>query len=116
MHLVHFDGVSNVLISNCKFIGFRGDGVYIGSGTSGDMERHNTNVTIKDNFFDGVNNQNRNGISFIDVNGALVDNNTFVNTTKAGMPGVIDFEADPNSWHVLEDITITNNKILDILS
>ena len=114
VHLVHFDGVSNVTISQCKFIGFRGDGVYIGSGTSGDMERHNTNVTIKDNFFDGVNNQNRNGISFIDVNGALVDNNTFVNTTKAGMPGAIDFEADPNPWHVLEDITITNNKILDV--
>ena len=114
VHLVHFDGVSNVLISNCKFIGFRGDGVYIGSGTSGDMERHNTNVTIKDNFFDGVNNQNRNGVSFIDVNGALVDNNTFVNTTKAGMPGAIDFEADFNPWHILEDITITNNKILDV--
>ena len=34
-HLLTLNGVRNCLVYRCRFIGFRGDGVYIGSGDLG---------------------------------------------------------------------------------
>jgi hypothetical protein len=83
-----------MLIENCDFVGFRGDGLYLGSGNSGGQERHNINVTIQSCFFDGVNNDNRNCISIIDGDNIFINNCNFQNSTKPGMPGAIDFEPD----------------------
>jgi hypothetical protein len=113
-HLVSLNGVRNALIENVQFIGFQGDGLYIGSGVSGGDERHNTNVIVRDCFFDGVNKENRNGISVIDGDGVLIEGNYFTRCTRSTMPGAIDIEPDAQVFHVIKDIKIVNNKLYDI--
>jgi hypothetical protein len=113
-HLVSLNGVKNVLIENVDFIGFYGDGLLIGSGTIGGQERHNTNVVVRSCFFDGINKQNRNGISVIDCDGMVIDGNYFTRTTKSTMPGAIDIEPDSYTFHIVKDFKIINNKFYDI--
>jgi hypothetical protein len=107
-HLVSLNGVDGARFSNVKFKGFRGDGLYLGSVGG---ERHNKNVVVDSTcLFDGVNNDNRNGISIIDCDGFTCSGVTFQNTTKATMPACIDVEPNANAYHVVKNITITNNK------
>lgn len=113
-HLVSLNGVKNALIDNVQFIGFQGDGLYIGSGINSGDERHNTNVIVRDCFFDGVNKENRNGISVIDGDGVLIEGNYFTRCTKSTMPGAIDVEPDAQVFHVVRDIKVVNNKFYDI--
>ena len=113
-HLVSLSGVKNAIVQNVQFIGFQGDGLYIGSGIVAGNERHNTNVIVRDCFFDGVNKENRNGISVIDCDGALFEANYFTRCTKSTMPGAIDIEPDTGIFHVIQDIKIVNNKFYDI--
>ena len=113
-HLVSLNGVRNALVENVQFIGFQGDGLYIGSGINGGDERHNTNVIVRNCFFDGINKENRNGVSAIDCNGLLVDGNYFTRCTKSTMPGAIDIEPDAQIFHIVRDIKIVNNKFFDI--
>jgi len=113
-HLVSLNGVKNVLIENVDFIGFYGDGLYIGSGAASGQERHNTNVTVRSCFFDGVNKENRNAISVVDCNGMIIDGNYFTRTTKSTMPGAIDIEPDSNTYHIVKDFKIINNKFYNI--
>jgi hypothetical protein len=113
-HLVSLSGVKNAIIQNVQFIGFQGDGLYIGSGIVAGDERHNTNVSVKNCFFDGVNKENRNGISVIDCNGILIEGNYFTRCTKSTMPGAIDIEPDTNIFHIIQDIKIVNNKFYNI--
>jgi hypothetical protein len=113
-HLISLNGVKNVLIENVDFIGFFGDGLYIGSGATGGQERHNTNVIVRSCFFDGINKENRQGISVVDGNGVLIDGNYFTRTTKSTMPGAIDIEPDSSLFHIIADIKVINNKFYDI--
>lgn len=113
-HLVSLNGVRNALIENVQFIGFQGDGLYIGSGINGGDERHNTNVIVRGCFFDGINKENRNGISVIDGDGVLIEGNYFTRCTKSTMPGAIDVEPNANVFHVVRDIKVVNNKFFDI--
>ncbi|RZA10755.1 MAG: hypothetical protein EOP02_33740, partial [Proteobacteria bacterium] len=53
-HLIELSGVRNAFFDGIKFYGFRGDGIYIGSG-SGNEERHNENVQVRRCVFDGIN-------------------------------------------------------------
>ncbi|MES2320174.1 MAG: right-handed parallel beta-helix repeat-containing protein [Pseudomonadota bacterium] len=108
-HLVHMSAVSDVLIERVKFVGFKGDGLYIGSGDSGTAERHNENVTVRKCHFDGINNENRNGISVIDCDGFLADDNYFVNCTKPSMPAAIDIEPNASLYHVIRNIKVLGN-------
>ena len=113
-HLVSLNGVRNVVIERVDFVGFRGDGLYIGSGIASADERHNENVTVRDCFFDGINKDNRNGISVLDVNGMLIDGCTFTRTTRSNMPGAIDVEPNGYAFTIVKDITISNNRFFDI--
>jgi hypothetical protein len=113
-HLVSLNGVRNALVENVQFIGFQGDGLYIGSGINGGDERHNTNVIVRGCFFDGVNKENRNGISVIDGDGVLIEGCYFTRCTKSTMPGAIDIEPDAQVFHVIKDIKIVNNRLFDI--
>lgn len=113
IHNISFSGVRNCLIERCFIEGFRGDGIYIGSGDVGGQERHNVNVTIRDCYIDGINKDNRNGITVIDCNGMNIDNNYITRTTRSTMPGAIDIEPDANAYHVIRDISVRNNKIFD---
>lgn len=114
IHLLSLNGVKNVIIERVKFNGFRGDGLYIGSGTAAGIERHNTNVTVRDCIFNGVNNDNRNGISIIDCNVFLAENNKFLNCTRSTMPGAIDIEPDSSAYHIVANINISKNKFENI--
>jgi len=109
-HLASFSGVKDAQFINVLFKGFRGDGLYIGSSPTAATERHNYKVTVRDCTFDGVNNDNRNGISVIDVDNMLIDNCRFINCTKSTMPGAIDIEPDSSAFHIIKNIKITNNK------
>lgn len=113
VHLISFSGVRNCLIDNCEIVGFRGDGIYIGSGDVGGQERHNIDVTISNCYIDGVNNDNRNGVSVIDGTSVTIENNYFTRCTRSNMPGAIDIEPDDNIYHVIQNISIRNNRIFD---
>jgi hypothetical protein len=110
VHLIALNGVDGVLIDNVWVTGFRGDGIYIGSSPTAAVERHNRNVIIRNCTIDGVNSDNRNGVSIIDGNGILIEGNHFTRCTRSNMPGAIDIEPDSNTFHVIQDIKIKNNK------
>ncbi len=114
VHLANLNGVVGLVIENVMFQGFRGDGLYLGSGLTGGDERHNENVTIKNNIFDGVNHANRNAISIIDGNNIIVENNRFLNTTASNEPGAVDIEPNGNPFHVVKHIVIRNNQFQNI--
>ena len=108
-HLVSVSAVSDVLFERCYFTGFQGDGLYIGSSNVGGIERHNEAVTVRDCIFDGVDRNNRNGISVIDCDGLLVTGNHFKNCTSSFQPGAVDIEPDSAIYHIIRNIKITQN-------
>lgn len=109
-HFLSLNAVSDVEIFRTAFIGFRGDGVYLGSSQTADIERHNQNVIIHHCIFDGVNNDNRNGISIIDGSAVTIHNNKFIRCTRADMPGPIDVEPDLSVFALIKDIDVNNNE------
>ena len=111
-HLISLNGVKDAYIDNVFVTGFRGDGIYIGCSSAGATERHNKNVHINNCTIDGVNNDNRNGISVLDGDGIFITNNKFLNCTRNTMPGPVDFEPDTAgsyAWHVMRDCIVTGN-------
>lgn len=108
-HLISLNGVKNVLIENVQIIGFQGDGLYLGSGVVGGDERHNTNIKVRDCLFDGINRENRNGISVIDGKDGIISGNTFQNCSKSTMPGALDIEPDDAAFHILKNWIVENN-------
>lgn len=108
-HLLSLNGVKDVLIDNCEFIGYRCDGIFLGDEWF--TEKYNVNVTIQNCLFDGVNFYNRNGISVIVGNGVNILNNTFRNTSQPDMPGPIDVEPNAASWYIVKNILIQGNRI-----
>ena len=114
MAILGMQSVSNVLIENCKFVAPQGDAIAFFSGTSTSLERHCENIIIRHCKFDGVNYENRQGISFYDVDGALVENCTFTQLTKSNMPGAIDFEGRNADYVILRNIKIKGCAFKDI--
>lgn len=107
-HLLNLNAVTNVIVENVSFVGFRGDGIYLGSGNKANIERHNKNVTIRGCLFDGVNNDNRNGVSIIDGEQITIEESRFIRVSKKGMPGAIDVEPN-NDFSFAENLKILNN-------
>ena len=98
-HLVAFWGVSDLIIDAVRFEKFRGDGLYLGgrvSRSSGgfDPPRHNHRVLVEYSVFDGVDRNNRNGISVVDGQNITIRYSQFILTTRNDMPGAIDIEPD----------------------
>lgn len=114
LHLLNLNAVSDVLIQNVKFSAFMGDGVYLGSGNVAEIERHNERVTISGCYFDGVNKNNRNGISVIDGRDIKIKDCYFTRCTAPNMPGAVDIEPNNFSFHVIKNIEISNNNFYDI--
>jgi hypothetical protein len=106
VHLANLNGVRNLIVKDVEFVGFQGDGLYIGAHTTND--RHNVNVKITNCLFDGVNKDNRNGVSCIDGDNVQISGCTFQNCTRSGMPGPIDFEPN-NVANVIRKIRVSNN-------
>lgn len=114
-HLLMFRGVKHVLVDNCEFIGFRGDGIVVSEAVNDPADaRTNTNVKITNCFIDGVNKDNRNGISVVGCDGCIIENNFITRTTRSNMPGAIDVEPNPNAHYRTNNIIIRNNVIKDI--
>lgn len=113
LHLVSLSGVSDITFMRCGFIGFRGDGVYLGSGAAGE-ERHNEGIYFQECVFDGVSKQNRNGISIIDGDGVYIDRCVFRNCTRPNMPGAIDIEPNEYVWAIIKNIHVSKCKFKNI--
>lgn len=105
-HLVHVGGVRGMLVDNVIFKGFQGDGLCIAAGEVGATERHNFDVIVQNCVFDGVNRDNRNGISVIDVNRMRISGCRFFNCSRNNMPGPIDFEPDNFAFYTLKDVSV----------
>lgn len=113
-HLVSANGVSHMRVDGVVFRGFRGDGFYLGSSSVGGNERHNRDVVLTACEFDGINQQNRNGVSIIDGDGVRIEGCQFTNTSRPDMPGAIDIEPDKNVFHVVRNIQVIGNRFRNI--
>ena len=115
-HLLSIHGVSDVLLERIAFVGFRGDGIYLGSGARAHQERHNVRVTVRDCLFDGVSKHNRNGLSCIDCDTLVVENSVFKNIGNPALSasvGAIDFE--PNSQkNIYRNVVVRGCKFSNI--
>lgn len=124
-YLVMLSGVTGARIERVGFRGFRGDGLYIGSSTIRAQERHNHDVLVTGCRFDGVNGNNRNGISILDADGLRIEKCSFVNVSRAGgpgaedpmnpltglqMPGAIDIEPENTGFARVRNVTISDNR------
>jgi hypothetical protein len=125
-YLVMLNGVTDVRFDRVGFRGFRGDGLHLGSSVTSKVERHNRNIAVSDCVFDGVNTNNRNGISVIDGDGIVIEKSQFLNVTRRGdgtptngdpmnpatgmsQPGAIDFEPNGDAFAVIRNIVIRDN-------
>ena len=116
----HCDGFE---IDKCNFIGWNGDAIGIdllyklngdGSNTSDPSTYAKIvpkNIKIHDCLFDGVNNDNSQGIFVCQGTNIEIRNNKFINITRKGMPGAIDLEPWQyiENMHLIEDVDILDN-------
>lgn len=111
IHNISVAGVERLSMTHVRFEAFQGDGLYLGAIVPGAKNSvHNSEVRVSDSSFDGVNFQNRNGISVIDCTHCVFDRNEFSNVSRADMPGAIDLE--PNRQEeVLQDISVKSNVV-----
>jgi len=110
VHLVSIAGVRNLLVDDVHFIGFQGDGLYLGAST--DNSRHNLDVRVVNCTFDGIDKNNRNCLSVIDGDGVSVRGCIFRRSSRRDMPGFIDVEPN-DSANVVRNIQITGNHFED---
>lgn len=106
-HLLNFNAASWVLLEDVSLYGHIGDALYLGSSNSNGVERHNENIELNRVHIDGVNAENRNGVSVIDCTNLTIKKFVGKNCTRAGQPGTIDLEPNANAFsrvsHVLID-------------
>lgn len=115
-YLLAVNATSDLTVERVTFHGFRGDGMYVGSGTLRGTERHNQRVVVRNCVFDGAIKDNRNGLSIIDCDQLTVANCIFRNIGNAKLShsvGGIDFEPD-HDWSVYRNVTITHCQFIDI--
>lgn len=95
-HQICAYGVSNFKVEYCSFIGFLGDGIAICRGFTNDGNRnaYNSNVNINNCNFDGINKDNRQGISIYYSDGFKIEDCNFNNICRSNMIGAVDVEAD----------------------
>lgn len=113
VHTIKTLGVNGLTIKNCQFFDYWGDAIslsHYGDDPSTGERTRNSNVTINGNYIDGGNHNNRNGISIISGYNVKITNNTFKETSRKGMPGAIDIEAN-NTAYTVKNIEISNNVI-----
>ncbi len=115
-YLLAVNATSDMTVERVTFEGFRGDGMYVGSGTLRGTERHNQRIVVRDCVFDGAVKDNRNGLSVIDCDRLTVARCVFRNIGNAKLShsvGGIDFEPD-HDWSVYRDVAISHCKFIDI--
>jgi hypothetical protein len=103
-------GVDHLAIHSVSFEAFQGDGLYLGTLHEAGTVTHNLNINVTGNTFDGVNAENRNGVSVIDCDHCVIERNTFVRLTRPDMPGAIDLEPNHQD-EFIHDVALINNTI-----
>lgn len=106
IHLLNLNAVSALTIQDLSLMGAQGDHIYLGSSNVGGVERHNEDVTIDRLFVDGINKNQRNGVSVVDCNRLKITNSRFKRVTRSDMPGAIDIEPNNHAFSVVKNITI----------
>jgi polygalacturonase len=117
-HNMTINATSDMVLENVTFYDFRGDGCYVGSGTTGGIERHNQNLTFRGCTFKNPTKNNRNGLSVIDCDDILVDSclfDTIGNTSLSSSVGGIDFEPNANTA-IYRNVKIVNCTFREINS
>lgn len=116
-HLICLESCINYLIENCKFKGWSGDAICIGTLAYADLsDWHKTivrNGRIINCDFDGVDKSNRQGISIVCGEKIYIDKCNFAHISANGMPGAIDIEPDRHHEYA-NDIHISNCHFEDI--
>lgn len=112
MSTISLRGVNKIIIENCMFEDFWGDGIclshYGDTPQTGERTR-NQNVKILNNtIIGGGHHNNRNGISVISGKNVLIKENVIRNTSRKDMPGGIDIEPN-NSAYTIENIRVVDN-------
>lgn len=111
-HLIMIQGGSNINLKRVYFKGFEGDGLVIRSGNNA---YQNDTIRVSACEFDGVNNDNRNGISINDCVGLYITSCKFINCTRSNQPGAIDIEPNTQDTYVrLRNIRIRDNEFINI--
>lgn len=105
-YLLNLNAFTNVEVEDMAFLGFQCDGLFCGSSNIAAVERHNFNLTVRRSHFDGINRDNRNAISLIDITGATVEDCEFRRCSRPEMPGPIDMEPDDFPFGIICDVTI----------
>lgn len=123
-YMVMLSGVTDAIIEDCTFTGFRGDAIYLGSSTVRAVERHNRDVAIRRCVFDGVNSNNRNAISILDGERVLIEDCRFENIGRPGgegqfdpmnpasglqNPGAIDIEPEDTGFSRVDNVRVRRN-------
>jgi hypothetical protein len=106
--LIAMAAVSDVVLDSLTFIGFLGDGLYLGPNNS--VETHAENILVTRCKFDGIDNSQRNSISIIDGNNITIEKSTFKNSTNTYEPGCIDIEPNDDAYAVIKNIKIRQNR------
>ena len=115
VHLLKFINVRSATVTNNLFYAFQGDGLSLDQAFDYEgpppyaQTRHNTNISVSNNLFDGFDNNTRNGISVIDGDNIVVNGNVFKNIAKQYMPGSIDIEPNPYPYYIVRNIIVSSN-------
>lgn len=91
-HAINIGSSSNITVEGLKIKGAGGDGVYVGRVVAAGYALESTNIIIRDVTCDD---NYRNALSVISVNGLLVEGCAFINTAPQNPSAGIDFE--PNT-------------------
>lgn len=111
-HLIYLSAVTKCKVIDCTLEGFNGDGIYIGGGRGATIERHNLDIEVRGCYFNGVDNQNRNGISVVDCEGLLIQGCIFRRVSNQYQPGAVDVEPNANVFHRVRDIKVIANRFV----
>ena len=112
-HSLNLNAVSDGEIKRVTFTYPKGDAIYLGSGNTAGITRHNERIKIEDCYFDGIVKSNRNAISVIDGTDIWIRNNYITRMSSPLNPGAIDLEPDSNTNALMRNIYITGNKMED---
>lgn len=114
-HLLVATGCTGLAVRRCAFRAFQGDGIYVaGSAYATGAERHNEDVSIRDCLFDGVNDQNRQGVSITDGTRVLIEGNLFRDCSRPDMPGAVDIEPEA-PWARIDGVRVVRNRFVNVL-
>jgi hypothetical protein len=115
-HIILGGHTTGIIIDNVLFYGWRGDAVFLGSQMSGfgvPTGYVASQSSITNCLFNGINNTCRQAITVGSVDGLYVNNNYFLNVTRASMPAAIDCEAELSLAYT-RNITVSNNIFVGI--